>query len=400
VSDIQVCVMGAGVTGALTACLLHDAGLEVLLVDQAADIVTGASRWNEGKIHLGYTFTGTPSFATASLLIAGAARFEAIVSAVTGRCLADEWYSQPVIYLVGTSSIVPADVLWQRAGGVASLLVQGAEQLPGLRRYVNNGPVLTRLSVEEAEARTGQRDFTAAWRTSERSIAPGPVADLLRRAVSERDIARATARIVGVTESDGAWSVRTEGGAPIGAQTLVNCLWESRPAIDRVLVAGYEPVSIRYKAALFGDGMPGWEAVEPSTRILGAFGDVTPYGNGDVYLSWYPAGLLGLSDTGDPPHVAMPDEAVMRRVTLDGLGIDVPESSPAVSGLEVHGGFIVAGGWGDITERSSPLHDRSAPDAIELAPGYVSVDTGKYSLGPLMAVRAARLVLGHDVQDD
>jgi len=39
----------------------------------------------------------------------------------------------------------------------------------------------------------------------------------------------------------------------------------------------------------------------------------------------------------------------------------------------------------------SPLHERYRPDVEELRPGYISVDTGKLTLGPLMATRAVEL---------
>lgn len=111
--DSDVCVLGAGITGTLTACMLQDAGVDVLLVDQAPEVMTGASRWNEGKIHLGYTYTGTASLASAALMLSGAGIFEEAVERVTGLDLEENWYSEPVIYLVETSTIIPAEELWE-----------------------------------------------------------------------------------------------------------------------------------------------------------------------------------------------------------------------------------------------------------------------------------------------
>ena len=137
-----------------------------------------------------------------------------------------------------------------------------------------------------------------------------------------------------------------------------------------------------------------WRVERRSTRIIGPFGDVTTYGNGQAYLSWYPAGLAGLADDGGLPKKQPLDQARLIADTLAGLGLDRSMLEEPDALWEVRGGYIVADGYGDIDDPRSPLHDRSRPGAYELAPGYFSVDTGKYSLGPMMASRTARLVRG------
>src|SRR5205823_6920211 len=137
--------------------------------------------------------------------------------------------------------------------------------------------------------------------------------------------------VASVSPSAGGWCVGLENMGSVAGRGVVNCLWESRSAIDRQVVPAVAPVSIRYKAGLFGTDMPEWASVEPSTRILGAFGDVTPYGNGDAYLSWYPAGMLSGSDSGEAPVVPVPDEAELRQATLAGLGLKPLEHAAAAS---------------------------------------------------------------------
>jgi len=162
-----------------------------------------------------------------------------------------------------------------------------------------------------------------------------------------------------------------------------------------VVARSRETVTIRYKVGIFASAVrSGWGGVAPSTRILGKFGDVTPYGNGDVYVSWYPAALMAHCRGERPPAVPrIDDDQHKRREILSGLGINGTLSADLLNGnAVVRGGYVVAGGAGDISETSSGLHHRSEPDARELAPGYVSVDTGKYTLGPMLARKAADLV--------
>jgi hypothetical protein len=78
--------------------------------------------------------------------------------------------------------------------------------------------------------------------------------------------------------------------------------------------------------------------------------------------------------------------------TLHGLGLPPGLLDDPTGTWELGGGYVVAYGSGDIDTKDSPLHSRDRAGARELRPGFVSVDTGKYTLGPLMARRAAELV--------
>ena len=390
-TESRVVVLGGGIAGCLIASRLADSGYQVTLVDRNERLMSAASRWNEGKIHLGFTYTGTSSLDSARLMIEGAGVFESIIEQITGTAIAESWYSDRVVYLVDPASQFSAEVLWKRANAVADLLARHAETQTGLRRYLADGPMLRWLKPEAAAAATGLGRIAAAWETPERAIAPGPVAELVRSAVAERNIEVIRAGINAVRRIGNAWEVDTDAGS-LRAAVVANCTWESRPMIDATQFDRFAPVSIRFKYGLFGSGLRRLTDKAPSTRIIGPFGDITPYGNGQAYLTWYPAGLAGLSDDGIPPTPALMDREALIAETLAGLGVDRSILEEPHASWEVAGGYIVAHGYGDIVDAQSPLHDRSCPGARELAPGYVSVDTGKYSLGPLIAQRAVELI--------
>lgn len=388
--ECQVVVVGAGISGCLTAIQLADAGFEVVLVDRSGKAMTSTSRWNEGKIHLGYCYLGDPTLATARLMLDGAAGFVEGIERSTQRKFREEWFTQPVIYVVDPDSQFPAEELWERSRQLAGILAERARAEPGLRRYVGGLPVLSRLEPEAAAQATGLDRVGAAWSTSERCVAPGPVATLIREAVTERRIplVRATAR--GISPRGKGWVVEAQPES-VSAQAVVNATWESRTVLDRDVAEAAGPLSIRYKYALFGKGLKSMGCLAPSTRIVGRFGDVTPYGNGEAYLSWYPAGLAGLSDDGTLPEHVEPALATLVAQTIAGLGLHPDVLDAAHASWEVRGGYVIANGSGDIDHPSSPLHYRDRFGVFELAPGYISVDTGKYSCGPMLASRAAIL---------
>jgi hypothetical protein len=389
----QVCVIGGDIAGSLVACLLSDAGYEVAIVDKSGETMCGASRWNEGKIHLGFTYTGTPDLATARLMAQGAGAFETVLRRVTGESIPDCWWTKPVVYLVDKCSIFAPEVLWQRAQATAWMIAQMAECSPSLREHLCGIPLLTPMSIDSAMEQTAQGNVVAAWRTAERSVSPRPVADRIRSAVAARDIPIVAGTVERVSARNPGWCTELASGENIASTIVINASWESRPGIDRSINEHAGPCVIRYKVGLFATATRGWDDIAPSTRILGKFGDVTPYGDGDVYLSWYPAGFLARSDDGRPPAIAPIEEKRVRQATIEGLQLNA--SLVTALGLQsvVRGGYVVAHGTGDISETCSTLHGRDYPDAREIAPGFISIDTGKYTLGPMLAARAAELVM-------
>ncbi len=393
-STAQVLVAGGGLTGSLAACMLHDRGVKVAIVDAAGDVMQRASRWNEGKIHLGYTYVGTDSTRTAELMLAGAATFLPAIERVTGSAIPEQAFTLPITYIVDRNSLFSPEVLWARSCAVHALVRAAAGRVPGLIRGGADAATMVRLDPDEAAQATGQQNIAAAWITPERAISARVLSDQIADAVRARAIPIVAGRVVRVEKSGEQWRLALETGESVQAAGVINALWESRSAIDAGLVPP-APTSIRWKAAVFATGQTAFAGVAPSTRILGAYGDVTPYANGDVYLSWYPSNMIARSDDGTAPDIPAFDEAAMKLRTLKGLRLPHDILLEEDGRVAVRGGYVVARGHGDILVRESPLHDRSRAFATELAPGYVSVDTGKLTTAPLLAERAARLALAH-----
>ena len=63
-------------------------GVRVVLFDEADAPFSGASRWNEGKIHLGYLYSAAPSLRTAHLMLPGGLAFKGLVEGLIGRSIA------------------------------------------------------------------------------------------------------------------------------------------------------------------------------------------------------------------------------------------------------------------------------------------------------------------------
>ena len=86
----RVAVLGAGIMGSCLSLFLARKGIDVTLFDMAPTPMGGASRWNEGKIHLGYLYSADPSLRTTRTLLPGGLAFSRLVSDLLEESLADE----------------------------------------------------------------------------------------------------------------------------------------------------------------------------------------------------------------------------------------------------------------------------------------------------------------------
>src|SRR4051812_13592809 len=108
-STKRVAVLGAGIMGSSVALFLARRGLRVTLVDLANEPFSGASRWNEGKIHLGYLYAGDASLETARAVLPGSLAFRSLTEELIECSLADAISREDDIYLVHRDSVTTSE---------------------------------------------------------------------------------------------------------------------------------------------------------------------------------------------------------------------------------------------------------------------------------------------------
>ena len=402
-TERRIAVLGGGMLGLCTALELANRGRRVTVIEGAPDIMQGASRWNEGKIHLGYLYAGDPGLNTAARLIPGGLAFTDLVERHIGQPLA-AFTTGDDVYLVHRDSVVSADAFSSYAARVANL-VRDAASRAGAPRYLTElaDESVVRLLPSQLAAATSSADVVAGFRVGERSVSTVPIADLLCRAVrAEPMIELHVATCVkGVRRRDDQRFdivVRDAQNADLRAfDVVVNALWDGRPAVDASL--GYlppAPWSHRFRAVVFARATE--SALRSAVLCTGPFGDIKRYADGRLYLSWYRAGLLAEGTAIEPPRseagLSPERRAKIRDDTLAALSSYFPgvaELSRDPASLEVRGGWVYAIGQGSLADAASSLHQRDK-FIISADRGYISVDTAKYSLAPWLATRVAALI--------
>jgi hypothetical protein len=388
--------------GSSVALQLVRRDIRVVIFDQSPEPFCGASRWNEGKIHLGYLYGADPSLKTAKKLIPGGLTFRRLVREMLGCPIPiDSVTSHDDTYLVHRDSVVAFDQMFSLAQRVAELGQEHPDASGHFVRLEEHRP--RQLSAEELASISGSPELVGGFTAPERSVSTQVIADLYVQALRsnsriEQLMGRRVVSVRPCNRTGTAWRVqmRSEGqNVEVGPfDAVVNALWEGRGAIDAALgLSRAETWTNRYRLSLFATVSKPLD-LKSAVICLGPFGDVKNYDGRRFYLSWYEAGLQETSHSLCPPPAPVLDERARDEVasrSLAALGRLIPGVrvlSQRLESLEVQGGWVHSAGAGSLRDPTSGLHRR---DNIGLSwkDRYFSVDTGKYSIAPWLAVQVA-----------
>jgi glycine/D-amino acid oxidase-like deaminating enzyme len=399
---MRVAVLGAGIMGSSLALFLARRGAQVTLIDAAPKPFCAASRWNEGKVHLGYLYAADPSLKTARALLPGGIAFKLLTEELIGLPLDPVTTAEDDIYLVHRDSIIASNVMQRHFDAVSALV----REHPGATDYLvdTSESAVRPLSRSELDQLTDTRDVVAGFRVVERSVWTNWVADRYVDALyaeSRIELSLST-RVTGVkpatTSVDGQWHVVADPGLAASFDFVVNALWEGRPAIDATVGLRDHPGwSHRYRLALFVQ-TDRRLTVPSAVLALGPFGDVKNYTGRNFYLSWYPAGLIAEGHSLVPPDLPSLDESAARAITNSVFG-ELSRLIPSVNEIiaeaqdtVLQGGWVFAGGHGSLRDPFATVH-RRYDFGIRRRGSYISVDTGKYSTAAWLAKRLADQIL-------
>ncbi len=398
----HIAVLGAGIMGSSTALLLARRGASVALFDSADQPFSAASRWNEGKIHLGFLYNADPSMRTAGCILPGGLLFKPLVENLIGCSLVSATTAVDDIYLCHRDSVVLLDSMQDYFQKMANM-INGHENASQYLVDVSNC-IIERLNPTELRSISDSPDIIGGFRVPERSVATTWVADRFIDALSaEKSIEQhmgsvvTAARPKNAFEINGAWYVESSSGSHGPYDFVINSLWEGRLEVD--VSAGLRPLgtwSNRFRRSLF---IRTTEEVKIPSAIIttGPFGDVKNYNNRDFYLSWYPTGLMVESLAISPPRPSPLDELSEQQVCysiLETLGVLLPMTlkiRDRIAQMRLEGGWVFAAGKGALSDPESTLHRRT-DFGITRTGSYISVDTGKYSTAPWLAQKVVDII--------
>jgi glycine/D-amino acid oxidase-like deaminating enzyme len=408
---MRVAVIGAGVQGIGVALELAARGVPVVLHERRDRVHARASLANEGKVHLGYTYAHDTSLRTARQMVEGAWSFAPIVSRWLGRDIDDQLRSRPFTYLVHRESLLDPDALEVVYDRIAALNAELAAR-PGTRYFgLDAARPLRRIATADRAARFGP-DVTAAFESSEVAVDSRALGHALAKRLVEEpaiDLRLDSEVLAAEPGADGVRLTTRQDGATetVRYDHVVNASWEDLLRIDAT--AGVEAPpgsSFRWRQALRLHRPGGGRDLEPCSVVLGPFGDVVRFPDGDLWLSWYPVGRRGMVTSLSPPPAwsdePSPEDAEdVRWGTFAALRDLIPAldaiAKVDVASATVHAGIVYARGTTDIHDPGSGFHERHAIGPRSYG-SYHTIDTGKYTTAPLFARRIAERVASASVR--
>jgi len=408
VGVMDVGVLGGGLQGCCVALALAERGAKVTLFDKNNDLLSRAAVANEGKIHLGYMYAGDPTLSTAKMMMAEALAFAPFLERYLGRRAQSFSVSNPATYLVHRDSQHSPEHVCAYLRTVHGLVNEAAEKRTEAYFGKDLNAPLKVLSATEREAEFNPATVLVAVSTPEIAINPVLLAQAMKDRVAShtRIEVRCNHTIIGAEQERGSIAVLTEGGAEPSRHRfdhVVNALWDGRFALNESLGhRANRPWLHRLKYGV-SFRLPVKAKSPPSaTVVLGPFGEVVSYGDGLIYLTWYPVCLQAISTAVSPPqwdtYPAEPLRSRLLKETFSAVSEIVsslraidPEKIPEAT---VKGGAIVAWGKTDIYDPESELH-RRFEIGVTTDGSFHSVDPGKLTMVPYFAeVCAERICPG------
>ncbi|MDO6746264.1 NAD(P)/FAD-dependent oxidoreductase [Gilvimarinus sp. 1_MG-2023] len=391
-------ILGAGIAGCCTALYLAKAGKKVTLIDQNDLPMLGASLHNEGKLHLGYVYAADTSLKTTKRMAEGSLSFLNILSELLSVSPSQLVRSQPFNYLSPNDSMLSASEISQYFEQTDKLLAHTGSD-------IRRSQPLSRTELNKQGYST--QSVQCGLTTDEFSVYPPQIGALLTAKVMANEnitvILKAAVKTV-LRLPNGSYSIECEKNkAPLQlqAENVINCLWQNRQKFDAAMGLHYNrPLLTRYKMAITFHGLPDKNLLSSTTFITGPYGDVVNYGDGNYFISWYPACRIGLSKDGDHAQIQSAlknlDKPKLIDNTIRGLAHFYPKVKELLkykTKAQVGGGYILSWGESDIDDPGSELHKRFQI-GFQSVDNWHSLDTGKYCSGPYFAKQLSEHLLG------
>jgi len=385
----SVLVIGAGLQGATLALALAERGVPSVLLDRLAAPLSGASVKNEGKIHLGFVYALDRSGLTSSQLLEGALAFTPLIERWCGEV---DWVSnrsRGFNYAVMEGGLAGPDELESHYGEVCARIEEIEEAAPGSASNYLGEPVRPLVRRGNGPVPGLAPGLASAWfETPERSVDPRFLCHVLSRALAAEPLIEVLPgrQVESAARTDSGYRLvvsTADGLEVLGATRVVNCSWESRQSLDLQVLGKVEPQCYRVKHQVLVSGGAG-ERLYPTTMVQGPYGDIVPWPNGEVYISWYP---VSRTYFGSVPEEKPHTDPAVAAATL----AELSDRIPGLRGYRVldHGpAHIVAPARSDIDDRESGLHSRTIP-GFGGADGWWSLSAGKLTSAPLASERCA-----------
>ncbi len=348
----SIAIVGGGLMGALTALCLARKGHQVILYEREAEVLSRASRNNEGKVHSGFTYGLDLTHRTQDLMFRYGRAFMPRLREVLGAEVDAILLHRRNDYAVMRASQLQDEREAAHAGALNRIAADAGDGGAAFARRLDEAEVRGRFS----DAVSHVHEVTEA--TVDVDLLCDLTANALQ-AVGKIEIVPGT-DVEAISEEG---EVHSNGRALGQFDRVLNAAWDGLPRLDAVRGQGADGYCLRAKCGFVARVVSGMPA-RPITFCWGPFGDLVPQRDGMVYISWYPACLMGFTKNGlagaewyDTVAAAFDFEGAYAesRAAFEAL---LPGLKLEAQPVSVKAGSILAEARTDIDDPASGLHRR------------------------------------------
>ncbi len=389
-----IAIVGGGLIGCLTAIALARRGNRVVIFERDTDVMCRASRFNEGKIHLGFTYGLDRTRRTQETMFANGAVFAEHLRGFVDLALDDLFLHRRCLYAVpANSSLSVADAVLH----MKALDGMNADHAENHGSLAPDGEPFIRRLTEVELTQMFSSQIVAAFNVAEPMIDCDRLCDTVAAAVkAEPGVEIVTGYAVGAVRESRTLEVVGADGTKSGHfDRVINAAWDGMPAIEHASGRSAHGLSLRGKTGFIARIREGMPAL-PISFCWGAYGDIVPQSPERAYLSWYPACRMGFTtdmSAGSRWFEGIRDTfdfADAYRASIKAFTEFLPNLVFADTPEEVRAGSILAHAQTDLHDPGSGLHRRTEFGISEHG-RILAVNTGKLTCAPALAARLAEI---------
>jgi glycine/D-amino acid oxidase-like deaminating enzyme len=393
----KIVVIGGGLQGSSVALALASRGYCTTLVEKEFLPMQAASLRNEGKIHLGFIYALDKSGNTRKLMLKGALSFARLLESWCGTVPWNKCKSENFRYANMPDSLLDAEQLEQSYSKLSEELLEVSDSLKHVAEYF--GVKLSWLWRKSAEV-VGRPIINGQlipdyYETEEISIDPRSLAEFVNCSINNNKniTLNCNTNVLSAARNGSGFRLQIESNGKVtdlDADLVVNCAWNDRLRLDQTIGLNTETTEhsyrVKYQILVKPQSINHLKAI---SLVQGPYGDIVPWQDGLVYISWYPTGRTYFSALPPPPLTNDSEQAQkIAELSLAALANFFPalRGSDIISSLP---GIIIARGEQDVDKYDSGLHERNKVGTHGFN-GWWSVDTGKLTTAPLFAEQTAQ----------
>ena len=391
-----ITILGGGLQGVSVALALANRGYSCEIIEQKPRLLAAASYGNEGKIHLGLVYALDKTLKTGQKMLQGAYSFAPLLDKWCAPLPWAKWRSKGFLYGVMPDSLSSAEELRFYYEQLKQAKCNIRDELPVTPSYIGFEPRWfwkdsfitpmpdTKIAVPTTFIETEEVAVDTILLTKQIEKIVNAISKISVRCNSYIE------RCEKISDGFRIYVKEHDNSLTIDSNIVVNCTWNDRYRIDQHV--GFQEqtdnFSYRVKYRVIVQPRINLANEHPVTMVQGPYGDMTPYRNGLVYLSWYP--LCRTYFNSKPPSEEIYCHDGLRSIAHNTLA-RFEELFPMLDGAIIKSCTpctIVARGDTDVDDPESSLHRRDDTGPIG-GNGWWSVNTGKLTTAPLYGEMAA-----------